>query len=134
MSLRDFGSGPQTRKVRNLSENPHVAVHPESDDVVILEGVAEMITDPDPRLAERVYTASGLNTGWVPTTSRAPTLCVHASSSPGPGVASRTPRRVGSWRTTESHPKAPLVKLPLQRATGPVAEVVALVRGMQPEA
>jgi hypothetical protein len=63
MSLRDFGSGPQTRKVRNLSENPHVAVHPESDDVVILEGVAEMITDPDPRLAERVYTASAAKYG-----------------------------------------------------------------------
>jgi hypothetical protein len=53
-----FGSGPQTRKVRNLSENPHVAVHPESADVVILEGVAETITDPDPALAERVSAAS----------------------------------------------------------------------------
>ena len=53
-----FGSGPQTRKVRNLSENPHVAVHPESDDVVILEGVAEVVTDPDPALAELVSAAS----------------------------------------------------------------------------
>ncbi len=53
-----FGSGPQTRKVRNLSENPHVAVHPEGEDVVILEGVAETITDPGPALAERVYAAS----------------------------------------------------------------------------
>src|SRR3712207_7363458 len=32
-----FGSGPQKRKVRNLSENPHVGVHPEIKDVVILE-------------------------------------------------------------------------------------------------
>jgi nitroimidazol reductase NimA-like FMN-containing flavoprotein (pyridoxamine 5'-phosphate oxidase superfamily) len=53
-----FGSGPQTRKVRNLSENPHVAVHPESDEVVILEGTAETITDPDPALAEWVSAAS----------------------------------------------------------------------------
>jgi general stress protein 26 len=53
-----FGSGPETRKVRNLSENPHVAVHPEGDDVVILEGVAEMITNPDPALAEEVSAAS----------------------------------------------------------------------------
>jgi general stress protein 26 len=53
-----FGSGPQTRKVRNLSENPHVALHPEGDDVVILEGVAERITDPDPALAEKVFAAS----------------------------------------------------------------------------
>ena len=53
-----FGSGPQTRKVRNLSENPHVALHPEGDDVVILEGVAERINNPDPVLAEKVFAAS----------------------------------------------------------------------------
>jgi Pyridoxamine 5'-phosphate oxidase len=53
-----FGSGPQTRKARNIAENPHIAVHPESDDVVIVEGVAETITDPGPALAERVYAAS----------------------------------------------------------------------------
>ncbi len=53
-----FGSGPQTRKVRNLSENPHVVLHAESEDVVILEGVAETITDPDPALAGRAAAAS----------------------------------------------------------------------------
>ena len=53
-----FGSGPRTRKARNLAENPNVAVHPQSDDVVIIEGVVEMVTDPDPALAERVYAAS----------------------------------------------------------------------------
>jgi Pyridoxamine 5'-phosphate oxidase len=53
-----FGSGPQTRKVRNLAENPSVAVHPAGDDVVIVEGVAEMIVEPDPALAEQVYAAS----------------------------------------------------------------------------
>lgn len=49
-----FGSGPQTRKARNLSENPGVAVHPVGEDVLLIEGVAEVITDPDPALAERV--------------------------------------------------------------------------------
>ena len=49
-----FGSGPRTRKARNLAENLNVAVHPEGDDVVILEGVAEVVTDPDPALSERV--------------------------------------------------------------------------------
>jgi len=53
-----FGSGPQTRKARNLSENPNVAVHPESDDVVIIEGVAEQLGDPDLALAWRVSAAS----------------------------------------------------------------------------
>ncbi len=53
-----FGSGPQTRKARNIAGNPHVAVHPESEDVVIVEGVAETVTDLDPALAEWVYAAS----------------------------------------------------------------------------
>jgi len=53
-----FGSGPQTREVRNLAENPGRAVHQAGDDVVIVEGVAEMIAEPDPALAERVYAAS----------------------------------------------------------------------------
>jgi hypothetical protein len=58
-----FGSGPRTRKARNLAENPNVAVHPEGDDVVILEGVAEVVTDPDPALSERVYAASAAKYG-----------------------------------------------------------------------
>lgn len=53
-----FGSEPRTRKVRNLAENPNVSVHPHSDDVVILEGVAEVVSSPDPMLVEKVYAAS----------------------------------------------------------------------------
>ena len=53
-----FGSEAQTRKARNLAANPNVAVHPESEDVVIVEGVAETLADPDPQLAERVFAAS----------------------------------------------------------------------------
>jgi hypothetical protein len=53
-----FGSGAQTRKARNLLENPNVAVHPQSEDVVIIEGVAETLTDPHPAFAELLYTAS----------------------------------------------------------------------------
>ena len=49
-----FGGGPQTRKVRNLAENPSVAVHPVGEDALVLEGIAEVVTDPDPALAERV--------------------------------------------------------------------------------
>jgi hypothetical protein len=47
-----FGGGPETRWSRNLTENPQVAVHLESgDDVVIVEGRVDRITDPaDPRL------------------------------------------------------------------------------------
>jgi hypothetical protein len=54
-----FGAGPRTRKERHLAENPNVAVHPESgDDVVILEGTAEVVTDPDPGLVERLFASS----------------------------------------------------------------------------
>jgi nitroimidazol reductase NimA-like FMN-containing flavoprotein (pyridoxamine 5'-phosphate oxidase superfamily) len=54
-----FGAASRSRKARNLAENPSVAVHLESGgDVVILEGTAEVVTDPDPALAERVAAAS----------------------------------------------------------------------------
>jgi hypothetical protein len=41
-----FGGGPDTRRSRNLAQNPHVAVHLESgDEVVIIEGVTEQYTE-----------------------------------------------------------------------------------------
>jgi len=43
-----FGMGRQTRKARNLAQNPNVAIHLDSsDEVVIIEGVAREVTDPD---------------------------------------------------------------------------------------
>jgi len=53
-----FGSEAQARKARNLATNPNVAVHPKGEDVVIVEGVAETLAEPDPQLAERVFAAS----------------------------------------------------------------------------
>ena len=42
-----FGGGRSTRKARNIAANPGVIAHSESgDEVVILEGIAEEITDP----------------------------------------------------------------------------------------
>jgi pyridoxine/pyridoxamine 5'-phosphate oxidase len=42
-----FGTGVTSRKGRNLARDPRLAVHLESgDEVVILEGVAEPLTDP----------------------------------------------------------------------------------------
>ena len=59
-----FGAGPRTRKACNLAENPNVAVHLESgDDVVILEGAAEVVTDPDPGLGERLFLSSSTKNG-----------------------------------------------------------------------
>ena len=54
-----FGGAPRSRKVRNLSQNPNVVVHLESgSDVVVLEGVAQPVSDPDPMLTERLSVAS----------------------------------------------------------------------------
>ena len=54
-----FGVAPGTRKARNLTQNPNVSVHLESgEDVVILEGVAEVVSDPDPGLVERLFASS----------------------------------------------------------------------------
>ena len=59
-----FGAGPRTRKGRNLAENSNVGVHLESgEDVVILEGVAEVVTDPDAGLVERLFVASSAKYG-----------------------------------------------------------------------
>ncbi|MBA3303844.1 MAG: pyridoxamine 5'-phosphate oxidase family protein [Acidimicrobiia bacterium] len=47
-----FGGSPDTRWVRNLHERPLLTVHLGSgEDVVILEGTAEHITEPDHPLA-----------------------------------------------------------------------------------
>lgn len=54
-----FGGSPEARWVRNLQENPAISVHlPSGDEVVILEGIAEYVTDPDHPLAEASTKAS----------------------------------------------------------------------------
>lgn len=48
-----FGGGPNTRHMKNLEHNPHISMHLESaDEVVIVEGVYEKVTNPDPALAQ----------------------------------------------------------------------------------
>ncbi len=43
-----FGGERQARRTLNLHANPHLCAHLESgDEVVIIEGVAEEVTDPD---------------------------------------------------------------------------------------
>lgn len=54
-----FGGGPETRWVRNLHENPAISVHlPSGDDVVILDGTAEYVTDQQHPLAAASTAAS----------------------------------------------------------------------------
>jgi hypothetical protein len=50
-----FEGSPETRRGRNLAENPAVSVHTErGDEVVIIEGEAVDIGKPDPELAKRL--------------------------------------------------------------------------------
>ncbi len=66
-----FGGGRSTRKARNLAANPNVVAHSESgEDVVILEGVAEEVTDPalQERIDDAYETKYGVRHGtpvWV---------------------------------------------------------------------
>jgi len=65
-----FDGSPETRHARNLVENPHVSVHLESgDDVVILEGTASAASQPSPDLSARLaraYAAKYAKQGYAP--------------------------------------------------------------------
>jgi nitroimidazol reductase NimA-like FMN-containing flavoprotein (pyridoxamine 5'-phosphate oxidase superfamily) len=53
------GGSPETRWVRDLATNPHVSIHLDGvDDVVILEGEADVMNAMGDRLAERLALAS----------------------------------------------------------------------------
>jgi general stress protein 26 len=54
-----FGGSPETRWVRNLSANPAISVHLASNaEAIILEGTAELVTDPAHPLAAASTAAS----------------------------------------------------------------------------
>ena len=53
------GGSPETRWVREVADNPHVSVHLDGvDDVVIVDGEAEMLTRVEDDLAEHLAAAS----------------------------------------------------------------------------
>ncbi len=68
-----FDGAPETRRVRNMTANPAVAVHLESGgdgkDIVILEGEAREIPKPDRALTTRIaaaYAAKYASEGYKP--------------------------------------------------------------------
>lgn len=64
-----FDSSPETRRGRNLAQNPAIAIHLESgDEVVIIEGTADYMGKPERGLAERLAAALGAKYGptYVP--------------------------------------------------------------------
>ena len=83
------GGSLETRWVRDLLENPHVTVHPDgSDDVIIVEGEAEVMAGVDADLAQQLADASNAKFGYGMTPD---------SFRKGPGPISIRPRKVLAW-------------------------------------
>ncbi len=62
-----FGGSPKTKRNRNLEENSFVCVHLESaTDVVILQGEAHALRDPERSLAVRLSEESKAKYGYGP--------------------------------------------------------------------
>ncbi len=65
-----FDGSPETRHARNIARNPHVTLHLESgDEVVILEGTCLPSSGPGPELGRRLaetYTAKYASRGYAP--------------------------------------------------------------------
>lgn len=61
-----FDGSPETRRMKNLAQNPAISIHLESgDEVVILEGESGPLGKPDPALAKRL--AAALAKKYAPT-------------------------------------------------------------------
>jgi len=61
-----FEGSPQTRHMRNLSQNPGIVVHLESGEkVVIIEGEAHEIVPPEPSLAECLSAVFSRQYAWA---------------------------------------------------------------------
>ena len=84
------GGSPETRWTRDLRANPRVAVHlDDGHDVVILEGVAELLEQGvDPETAERLAAASN---------AKYPEYGVKASDYAGPGPYAIRPHVAFAW-------------------------------------
>jgi nitroimidazol reductase NimA-like FMN-containing flavoprotein (pyridoxamine 5'-phosphate oxidase superfamily) len=69
-NLLYFDGSPETRRMRNLAENPHVAIHLEDGDhAVIVEGVVRTIDHPSRELGEQLaalYSAKYAAHGYAP--------------------------------------------------------------------
>lgn len=84
-----FGGGPQTRRSRNLAENPAVCIHLESgSDVIILHGQAEPLRAPDSSLTARLIEASAKKYGYKP----------KPEDYEAPGIYVFRPRMVLAWK------------------------------------
>ncbi len=69
-----YDGSPETRHARNIMKNPHVTLHLESgNDVVIMEGISVPATKPGPQFARRLsdtLCAKYASEGYTPTPSQ----------------------------------------------------------------
>ena len=110
-----FTSGPQTRKSRNLAENPNCVISVTLQDIdLVVEGTAIRVTDEATleRLAKRYA-----DTGWPATVKDGALTAAFSAPSAGPppwylyelrptlafGVANAEPHGATRWSFTEGH-------------------------------
>lgn len=90
------GGSPETRWVREVAANPHVSIHLDGvDDVVIAEGDAEVLTTVDDELAKRLAAASN---------AKFPEYGMTPESYAGGGVIAIRSRKVVAWTDFTKNP------------------------------
>ena len=90
------GGSPETRWVRDIAANAHVSVHLDGvDDVVIVEGEAEIMPGASPDLAERLAAASR---------AKFPEYGATAASYTERGTIAIRPRKVVAWTDFGQNP------------------------------
>ena len=90
-----IGGSPKARWVQDIAANPSVSVHLGSiDDVVIVEGEAEMLTSVDPETAERLASASAAKFGYG----------MKAEDYEKGGAIAVRPRKVVAWTDFMKNP------------------------------
>jgi hypothetical protein len=91
-----IGGSMETRWVRDLLENTNVTVHLDGvQDVVIVEGEAELMQGADDELAQRLADASNAKFGYGMTAD---------SFREGPGPFAIRPRKVVAWTDFMANP------------------------------
>jgi hypothetical protein len=90
------GGSPETRWVRDVIANPRVSIHLDGvDDVVIVEGEAEVMSGASDDLAERLAAAAH---------AKFPEYGMTAASYTGPGTIAIRPRKVVAWTDFGQNP------------------------------
>jgi hypothetical protein len=82
------GGSPKTRWVQEALAHPHVAIHLDGPDVVIVDGEAEVMDNNSDEFAERMAAVSN---------AKYPEYGMTAASFKGPGPIAIRPRKVIAW-------------------------------------